>query len=352
MSALVTGSTGFLGSALVERLLARGEPELRCLVRPGSDRARLDALARQNPGSRVEAFVGSLASKEHAAAALDGVDTVYHLAASLKGAPADIFLNTVVASKHLLDAIAASKRPIKVVLVSSFGVYGVADLPRGAAVDETTPLEAHPERRDVYSQAKLRQERLFRDYHARCGFPLTVLRPGVIYGPRGARISARVGLSLMGVFLHLGGRNSLPLTYVESCADAIALAGQRAAADGETYNVVDDDLPTCDEYLHRYQREVEPMSVVPIPYPAMMGLSMLVQRYHAWSQGQLPAIFTPYKTRSSWKGHRFGNAKLKGLGWRPLVSTEEGLRRTFAWLRASDVTRRSDTRTRRGRSAP
>jgi nucleoside-diphosphate-sugar epimerase len=332
---LVTGSTGFLGTALVERLLARGEKDLRCFVRGGSDTARLDDLARRYPDASVERFVGSLGSVESAKRAVEGVDVVYHLAASLLGAAADIFLNTVVASKNLLEAIAASGRPIKVVLVSSFGVYGVADLPRGHLVDESTPLESHPERRDLYSQAKLRQEKLFREYQAKYGFPLVVLRPGVIYGPRGSRISARVGLDLMGMFLYLGGKNVLPLTYVDNCAEAIAVAGQSAAAGGQTYNVVDDDLPSCADYLVRYRKEVKRLRVVPIPYPAMQGISTLVQKYNAFSKGQLPAIFTPYKTATSWKGNRFTNEKLKGLGWRPLVSTEDGISRTFAWFRAN-----------------
>lgn len=336
MKILVTGATGFLGGALVERLLARGERDIRCLVRGGSDRTRLQALQARFPEARIELFAGSLASKQGAGLCLSDVSLVHHLAASLSGAAADIFLGTVVASKNLLEAIgeAAPQRPIKVVLVSSFGVYGVADLPRGSVIDERTPLEAHPERRDLYSQAKLRQEKLFREHQARVGFPLVVLRPGVIYGPRGARFSARVGLDLMGLFLHLGGENLLPLTYVESCADAVAVAGQSQAADGQTYNVVDDDLPTCEQYLTRYRKEVEPLRVVPVPYPVMMGISALVQRYHAFSRGQLPAVFTPYKTATSWKGNRFDNGKLKGLGWRPLVSTEEGIQRTFAWFRA------------------
>jgi nucleoside-diphosphate-sugar epimerase len=287
----------------------------------------------------VELFSGSLSSKENAARALDGAGVVYHLAASLLGAAADIFLNTVVASKHLLEAISAATqaggRSIKVVLVSSFGVYGVAGFPRGHLVDESTPLEPHPERRDLYSQAKLRQEKLFREYQARCGFPLVVLRPGVIYGPRGSRLSARVGLELLGVFLYLGGDNLLPLTYVDNCAEAIAVAGQSAAADGQTYNVVDDDLPTCKSYLARYRAEVKPLRTLRIPYPAMAALSALVQRYHAYSKGQLPAIFTPYKTATSWGGNRFANAKLKGLGWRPLVSTDEGVRRAFDDFRAN-----------------
>jgi nucleoside-diphosphate-sugar epimerase len=332
---LVTGANGFLGQAVVARLLARGERDVRCLVRPGRDVSALREHARRHPDASVECFVGTLASKDAAARSLAGVDVVLHLAAALSGAAADMFLGTVVTSKHLLDAIVAAGRPIKVVLVSSFGVYGVAGLPRGALVDESTPLEPYPERRDVYSHAKLRQELLFREYQARHGFPLVVLRPGVIYGPRGPRISARVGLNLAGVFLFLGGDNLLPLTHVESCADAVALAGQREDAVGRTFNVVDDGLVTARQFLARYRREVAPLRCVPIPYPLLQLLSRAVLAYSRWSKGQLPAVFTPYRTASSWKPTRFDNRALKELGWTPLLSTDEGLRRTFAHLRAS-----------------
>jgi nucleoside-diphosphate-sugar epimerase len=185
----------------------------------------------------------------------------------------------------------------------------------------------------VYSHAKLRQETLFREYQARHGFPLVVLRPGVIYGPGGSRFSARVGLDLAGLFLFLGGDNTLPLTYVENCADALVVAGQSASAEGQTYNVVDDDLVSARQYLARYRAEVKRFRVVPIPYPALQLLSRMVAGYSRWSKGQLPAVFTPYKTGTSWKGTRFTNARLKALGWNPLVPTDEGLRRTFEHFR-------------------
>lgn len=333
MSVLVTGSNGFLGTALVERLLAHGQTDLRCFVRAGSDRARLEAVLRRHEAEQAEVFVGSLASVETAREALAGVDTVYHLAAAMRGSAADMFLSSVVASKNLLEAVIQMARPSKIVLVSSFGVYGVAQLPRGALVDESTPLENKPERRDIYSYSKLRQEQLFWDYQREHDLALVVLRPGVIYGPGGGGLSARIGVALPGVFLFLGGSNPLPLSYVDNCAEALVVAGRAANAVCEIYNVHDDDLPSCRQYFARYQREVGRVRSLPVPYPMLLAGSWLVERYHAYSQGQLPAIFTPHKTRSSWGGNRFSNDKLKALGWQQLVSTEEGMRRTFEALR-------------------
>jgi len=331
MKRLVTGAGGFLGRALVEKLLVRPDADLRCLVRSESQGDRLRALALAHPSARLEVVTGNLLSHDDGARAVDGVDVVYHLAASLKGSPADIFLNTVVASNRLLDTLAGTPRTV--VMVSSLGVYGTAALRRNAVVNETTVLEPHPERRDVYSHAKWRQEKLFRERCARDGHRLVVLRPGVIYGPGGSPMSARVGLNLFGVFLHLGGGNLIPLTYVENCADAIVTASEDPQAVGEAFNVIDDDLPSARAYLHRYRRDVARMRTVWIPYGATQVLSRSVEWYHRHSRGQLPAVFTRYKTATLWKGTRFDNAKLKRMGWSPRVSTRDGIAASFAWLR-------------------
>lgn len=335
MKVLVTGATGFLGGALVERLLARGERDLRIMVRAGSRRDRVEAVRARYPEARVEYVQANLTVPAEIARAVAGVDVVYHLAAALKGAAADMFLSTVVGSKNLLDALAAQARPVRVVLVSSFSVYGVADLGRGARIDESSPLESKPAQRDLYGQVKLREEQLFRERAARDRFELVILRPGVIYGPGGSAFSSRVGLNLFGIFLELGGDNRLPLSYLDNCADAIVLAGQAGARPGEPaiYNVHDDDLPTCHDYLIAYKKQVGPIRTLPLPYPLLALLSRGVEWYHRWSRGQLPAIFTPYKVATTWGGNTFDNAKIKTVGWRQLVPTEEGMRRTFDWLR-------------------
>jgi nucleoside-diphosphate-sugar epimerase len=334
MTVLVTGATGFLGSALVERLLTHGEAGVVALARPGSRLDRLAPLVDRH-GSRLRILTGSLSSTEAASRVLAEArpHVVHHAAAGLRGAPADLFLNTVVASRNLLEAALRTAPRPRFVLVSSFSVYGVADRPRGSRLDEQTPLEPHPERRDPYAQAKLRQERLFEEYRAAHGVEVVVLRPGVIYGPGGAAIPSRVGLALPGVFLAIAGGNTLPLSYVENCADALVMAGREEAAGGRVFNVHDDDLPTSREFLRRYRREVGPLRTLPLPYPATMALAWAIARYHEASRGQLPAVLTPYRVASTWKGNRFDNARLKSIGWRPTVPTEEGLRRHFAALR-------------------
>jgi len=326
---LVTGSAGFLGDALVRRLVAHGHDDLRCFVRslPEYSGATSVGDAKTLPG--VEYFVGDLRSKTDAETALDGVETVYHVAGAMHGSPADMVANTVVGSKNLLEAL-KDRSSIRVVLVSSFSVYGTAALPAGALVDEETPLEARPDLRDGYAYAKLRQERLFREYQARYGFALAVVRPGVIYGPGGRPLSPRVGLDLFGLFLHLGRNTVLPLTYVDNCAEALVVVGSHDESWGGAYNVVDDDLPTSKDLLREYRRCVKRIPYVTVPYRALLTMSALVERYHRSSKGQLPAIFTPYRTKSLWKGNTFTNQRLKSLGWRPIVSTEEGIRRMMA----------------------
>ena len=332
MSVLVTGANGFLGSALARRLAASSRGPVFGLVRPGSDRKRLEGSGNALEARAFRLRQGTLSSRSEAERALDGVDTVYHVAAAMNGTAADLCLNTVVASKHLLDAALARSRAPRLVLVSSFSVYGAAALPPGAVIDERTPLEQRPERRDLYSQAKIRQERLFREYQERHGLELVVLRPGVIYGPGGGGISSRVGLQLPAIYLRLGGHNLLPLTYVDNCAEAIALAGAADSAVGQTFNVHDDDLPTCAEFFSEFERQVRPLRAVSVPYPVLLAGSWLVESYHRRSRGQLPAIFTPYKTRALWKPQRFSNQKLRSLGWAQTVSSAEGMRRTFREL--------------------
>ncbi len=340
---LVTGAAGFIGSRVVERLLDRGFHNLRCFARPAADRTRGAALTRRLESGRVEVFEGNLLSQDDCNAAVRGAAVILHLAAGRgeKSYP-DAFMNSVVTTRNLLEAARRHGCLRRFVNVSSFAVYAGGPSTRLTArslrtgrrrrlLDESCPIEPRPELRgDAYSFAKVRQDELVAGYGEKFGIPYVIVRPGYVYGPGNEAITGRVGIGTFGIFLHLGGANTLPLTYVENCAEAIVLAGLTPGIDGEVFNVVDDDLPSSRQFLRLYKRHVRRFRSIYLPHPVSYALAALWEKYSIWSEGQLPPVFTRSGWRAYWGRTRYTNEKLKTrLGWTPRVSTSEALQRYF-----------------------
>src|SRR5439155_14002878 len=127
-----------------------------------------------------------------------------------------------------LDAAVRYGALKRFVNVSSFAVYTNRHKSRRRVLDESCPVEPDPRvRGEAYCYAKVKQDELIMDYGRKHAVPYVIVRPGVVYGPDSTGISRRVGSRAFGVFLHLGGSNVIPLTYVDNCADAIVLAGIR-----------------------------------------------------------------------------------------------------------------------------
>jgi nucleoside-diphosphate-sugar epimerase len=331
MKVLVTGAGGFLGKRIADSLLRLGVDDLRVHFRQNPPKGMIEDLRARYPKASIEVAQANLLATDTLPPLVLGVDCIVHAAAGMRGAAADMFANTVVATRNLLDAATAQKVR-RIVLISSFSVYHAETLAPQALLDESTPLEAVGAERGAYGYAKTRQEHLFRDYQKRFGFESVVLRPGVIYGPGGGALSSRVGIKAMGFFFSLGGSSLLPLTYVDNCADAVAQAALKATP-GSAFNVVDEDLPTCNAYLKAYQRGVQKMRCLPVPRWAFLWGAKLLVNYHRKSKGQLPAVFTPYVVNSMYRPLRYTNAALKAIGWKQRVSTAEGLQTTFRYLR-------------------
>ena len=164
------------------------------------------------------------------------------------------------------------------------------------------------------------------------------MRPGYVIGPGNPGMSGRVGVGTFGIFLHLGGSNVVPFTYVDNCADAIALAGVKRGVDGEVFNIVDDDLPSSRQFLRLYKRNVRPFRSIYVPHVLSYVLCLLWERYSTWSGGQLPAAFNRRIWHAYWKKTRYSNEKAKDrLGWKPKVSMAEALRRHLEACRLSTV---------------
>ncbi len=325
---LVTGSNGFIGAKVVEILLEYGLANVRCFVRPSSKLERLKKILESNPaGKTAEIISGDLLSREDCRRAAEGVSVIYHLAAGMEKSFAGAFMNSALATRNLLDACLEHGRVARFVNVSSFAVYSNLKLARGALLDETCPLEDSPqERYDAYGFGKLKQEELVRDYGKNRGLPYVILRPGAVFGPGKPALSGRVGIDTFGFFIHLGGGNQLPLTYVDNCAEAIVLAGLKPGVEGEIFNVVDDVLPTSTEFLRAYKQKAKSFFSVRVPFFIAHGMCGLWEDFSRRRQGQLPPVFNRRRAAAEWKGNRYSNQKLHDrLGWQPRVKMREAM---------------------------
>jgi len=329
---LVTGSNGFIGAKVVEILLEYGFGNLRCFVRPSSKLERLKKILAKYPaGKNAEIIAGDLLSREDCRKAADGVSVVYHLAAGMEKSFAGAFMNSALATRNLIAAFLELGQPRRFVNVSSFAVYSNLKMERHALLDETCPLEDAPqERHDAYGFGKLQQEKIVRDFGKKQNLPFVILRPGAVYGPGKPDLSGRVGINTFGFFIHLGGSNELPLTFVDNCAEAIVLAALTPGVDGETFNVVDDETMTSRDFLAA-RKSAKPFFSVWIPYPLAYLGSVLWENYSKKSGGQLPPVFNRRRCAAEWQGNRYTNKKLHDrLGWKQKVTLANALKSFLA----------------------
>lgn len=325
MKALVTGAGGFLGSRVVDELLRRGD-ELLALARSSG------ASAQRLAAKGVEVLEGDLRRPPAALAErLADLDVVYHLAAGVQGTWRATFDNNVTATENLVEAIRQAGWAGRFVHVSSFSVYGFNQLSAGSLVDESTPLEPEPGRRDDYAWSKLLQERVVGRLAAEPG-ELVIVRPGAIYGPE-RRFQYRLGRPLGdGVVLMIGGLLPMPLNYVENTASLLAECGRHPDAAGRIFNAVDPESLTQLRYLREWRSRVGALKVVPFPLTLFRAIGAVLKAADRRTAGRIapPLFLDPYVMGPSFR--RFGydaSRAASELGWTPPVSTAEALERTF-----------------------
>lgn len=329
MNLLVTGAGGFLGRHVVQAALSRGH-HVRAMVRPAAETGGLG----WEQSALLDIARADLREPGGVRRALDQVDCVIHLAAVKSGGFYEQLRGTVVATENLLEAM-IEQHVERLVAVSTFSVYDYLGLRSHSRLDERSPVETRPERREHYAQSKLLQERLIGEYADRHGLRTTIVRPGVIYGRDHCwtdQLGIRCGRR---VWLRFGGRGQLRLTYVENCADAIVLAAASEASVGEVLNLVDDDLPSRRRYARELRRRVSrrPM-VLWVPAPAVRlaaTLAGLTNGALFRGRARLPWFLVPAKLHAQVKPLCYGNEHVRAVtGWSPRYSLMEALDRSFA----------------------
>ncbi len=333
MKLYVTGATGFVGAAVVDEALERGH-EVVAVVRPASTRSPLEDAPED--AALSEARI-DLRSPEGLVKSLEGVDSVVHLAAAKSGDFYTQFAGTVVATENLLTAM-VEVGVNQLVGISTFSVYDYLAMDADDLLTEDSPIDTDPKLRDEYAQTKLIQERLYHQFGDEADNLATVLRPGMIYGADNLW-HALLGADFGSRFLRIGSKATLPLAYVENCAQAIvdsveALSDRPDEVAGEIINIVDDDLPTQEQYVREVAARVETPPTISIPWPAMNAATTALKKANSLLVGgraKLPGIAVPDRLHARFKPLRYSNEKAKRLlQWNPRYSFTEALDRSVA----------------------
>ncbi len=227
MRVLVTGGSGFIGSHLVDRLLAHGVDPL------------IFDQQRSPYHRNVEHSIGSILDVEALRVAMTGVHAVIHLAAvaDVKEVFEDPFYAETVNTRGTMCVLEAARRS-KLKRVIYGGTTWVYSDCAQTEVDEETPI---PPPSHLYTATKIASEFYCRSYTALYGVEHTILRFGIPYGPRardGAVIPIFVGKAMRGEPLTLagGGLQFRQFVYVEDLAEGVVLSLKPVAAN-RTYNL-------------------------------------------------------------------------------------------------------------------
>lgn len=326
MTVLVTGATGFTGGHLARSLAHRGHA-VRALVRPKS-LARFASSGLADAG--VTAVSGDLTDAAAVRAACEGVEVVYHIAATYReaGQPDAAYRAiNVTGTLNVLEA-ARGAGVRRVVHCSTGGVHGhIAQPP----ANEDAPFGPG----DIYQDSKLEAEQAARAFADRSGLDVVVARPIGIHGPGDTRFLKLFRGVARGRFPMLGPCTAFyHLTYIDDLVEGFRLCGEVPAAAGRTYILAGAEYTTLKALVGLVAEE---LGVAP------PRLHLPVWPF--WTAGLLcelvcvPLRIEPplYRRRVDFytKSRALDITRARTeLGFAPQVSLREGLRRTIAWYRA------------------
>lgn len=311
-SILITGATGFVGSALIKRLL-RGNIRPIAAVLAGEDASHL-------PAGIETIIMEPLSDTANYTTLLQGVDTVIHLAArvhvmddSSSDALAEFRKVNVCGTLQLARAAVMSGVK-RLVFISSVKVNG-----EESAISYTP--DSLPEPTDPYGISKLEAEQSLRRIGAETGLEVVILRPPLVYGPGvKANFLNMMKIVSQGIPLPLATvRNARSLIYVGNLVDALAVCAAHPAAAGQTFLVSDgEDVSTPDLIRRTAQALGVPVRLFPVPLSLMRLAGSLT--------GKIPAVsrLTGSLTVDS-------SRIRQALGWQPPFTMEEGLKKTADW---------------------
>ncbi|MEV6276854.1 NAD-dependent epimerase/dehydratase family protein [Nocardia sp. NPDC051832] len=333
MKVLVTGASGFLGGALVRRLVADGEHEVSILVRRTSDLADLGAAREQ-----VRLVYGDLADPDSLIAATSGIDVVFHSAARVdeRGTRAQFWAENVTATERLLES-ARRNGAARFVFISSPSALMDYDGGDQLDVDESVP---YPRRYlNLYSETKAAAERAVLAANTP-EFSACALRPRAIWGAgdRSGPIVRLLSRTAAGKLPDLSyGRDIYAsLCHVDNIVEAAVRAASSNAVGGKAYFVADAERTNVWRFLGEVATRLGYQPPTRQPNPRVLG-AIVTAIETVW---RIPFVATRWSpplsryavalmTRSATYDT---GAATRDFGYRPIVDRETGLASFLAWL--------------------
>lgn len=323
MRILVTGGTGFTGTALVKRLREDGHDVVALDYKEG---LQCDALRAMG----AEVVIGSVTDRDAVERSMRGVEYVFHLAAAFRelNVPDAFYDEVNVGGTRVVLEAAIQAGVWKFVYCSTCGVHGNVDHPPAG---EDAPIQPA----DYYQRTKYAAEPMVRAL-APSSMELVIIRPAAIYGPgdpeRFFMIFKRVA---KGRFPMLGTGQTLyhPL-YIDNLVDAFMLCLAKGVGDRREYLIADEHYYPIQEIVEEVGRALD-VKVRIRHYPIMpvIAVGHVVEKL-CKPIGVTPPIFP---RRVDWfrQNRAFDISRAKReLGYAPRIPLAEGLRRTGAWYRS------------------
>ena len=324
MKALITGATGFVGSAVLRQLIKAGH-SVRVLVRPKSNLQNLTGLP-------VETIAGDLTDRASLDRAMAGCSTLFHVAADYRlwvPKPQEIYETNVIGTRNIMLA-AAHAGVARIVYTSSVATLGLT--PDGSPADENTPVSL-ADMIGPYKRSKFMAEAEVKQLVEEQGLPVVIVNPSAPVGPRDikptptGRMIIDAASGRMPAYVDTG----LNLVHVDDVAIGHLLAWERGEI-GERYV-----LGAVNMTLKEILTELAAISgrrppYIRLPHSLVLPIAYLMEAW-AWMTGGSEPRITRVGVRLAMKKMFFSTEKAgRVLGFRPRP-IKEALRDAVDWYR-------------------
>lgn len=303
---IVFGGSGFIGQALVRKLMEQG--------------VQVKIFGRRDTPLPVDVIKGDIRDRNAVGQALAGATTVFHLARA-QAKRWDQYVHNQIETTRLIAEEAQKAGIQRFIYTSTIDVYYAGE--KGSVITEATPIDPDIACRNYYAQAKAAEEALLKQLE----LPLVITRPGIVIGRGSSPCHWGVGMWAHNRICRLWGKgeNPLPFVWVDDVADGLILTMKTPNIDGQSFNFIDQPLLSGLEYIDALSKASK-MEIAAYPTPIWRFFAdecfkwgaktvlrfpdRKVPSYHDWQSRTQLATYNCTATR-------------RILGWTPLSNQEK-----------------------------